>query len=305
MSNARPILLLDASPVYDVAHLEQLGPGSIFACDFPIARAEYGDEIPGGYRLGRVVNIDHHAPTPRMARRISSANLALEFIGEFGPVPSDATVVINHTDCDSILSSGIASGRLEPDPAFGDAAVAADHTGERNDIADLLQSMESWRDAGASFRNLDALLRGASLDAAAQAALDSRRERRHAVDRLVRDGLVTMHNGIAFADLPAPADGEFFPALLPDATLILITFPRHGSPGTWDVKVRLGDAAPSWLTLDMLKIREWDRHYGGRWNAGSNRRSGGTSIPPTEYLAALAGRLDRTIGMSGAGTLPC
>ena len=66
-----------------------------------------------------------------MYRFVSSANLAVEWVrARHGPRPGDL-VVITHTDCDSVLSSGIVSGRLEPKPEYEAAAIAADHTGER------------------------------------------------------------------------------------------------------------------------------------------------------------------------------
>ena len=84
-----------------------------------------------------------------MARPVSSANLALDWRAASANTPTEsrkaaeqAVVVINHTDCDSILSSGIVSGLLDALPAYGRAALAADHTGEENAIADTLQALE-------------------------------------------------------------------------------------------------------------------------------------------------------------------
>lgn len=87
--------------------LEVSSAQRIYACDFAITGAENFLEKPWGYETGRLVNIDHHAPTPRMRDRISSTNLAIVHVQERGIARPDETVVINHTDCDSILSCAI------------------------------------------------------------------------------------------------------------------------------------------------------------------------------------------------------
>jgi hypothetical protein len=43
--------------------------------------------------------------------------------------------------------------------------------------------------------------------------------------------------------------------------------------------------------LNDLKLREWDTGYGGRWNAGSNKRGKGTNVPPDEYAKFVAEHL--------------
>jgi hypothetical protein len=41
---------------------------TIFACDFPVRDIWKEDEIQGGYRNGKIINIDHHSPTERMEK---------------------------------------------------------------------------------------------------------------------------------------------------------------------------------------------------------------------------------------------
>ena len=50
--------------------------------------------------------------------------------------------------------------------------------------------------------------------------------------------------------------------------------------------------APPWLSLQQLGIHEFDPAYGGRWNAGSNNRSGGTPMSSEEYRHRLADALE-------------
>lgn len=55
----------------------------------------------------------------------------MAYVKEEGIASPADCVVINHTDCDSVLSSAIIRGILPPEKRFGDAAIAADHTGEK------------------------------------------------------------------------------------------------------------------------------------------------------------------------------
>jgi hypothetical protein len=259
----------------------------VYACDFAIIGAEKFTEQPWGYEDGRLANIDHHAPTPRMRARISSANLALIYVRERGVATSDEAVVINHTDCDSILSSAIMRGDLESLEIFGDAAIAADHTGEASAIADLLQALNKKRDYEYSLRNLHLLLDERELDEEAADALKVRHAKRKKAAQLVESGAFAMQNGIAWAELDSAIDGEFFPALLPEAVLIAMFISRSDAPEKWNAKFRLGNAAPANFSLPSV-IAPFDAGYGGRWNAGSNTRAGGSAIAPREYVAAIA-----------------
>ena len=295
----RPIHLLPRTHRVTPDTLRELPHGGqIVACDFYVEGIERGDEVPGGYRQGRIFNIDHHAPTPRMRRRVSSTNLALaRFEADVPPVEEDPLVVINHIDCDSILSSGIMAGRLEADPRFGEAAIAADHTGAEDDIADLLQGLDAElsrrgvRDYEISFANLERLLAHRQLDDLAMEALDARRRKRDIAEALVARGEFQVAGPLHFAIVEDPIDGEFFPALLPDATLIMVANPLAADSSRWQVKLRLGSAAPPGLSLADLAFHEFDPVYGGRWNAGSNRRGGGTNLDPEAYAERLARRL--------------
>ena len=295
---------LNLLPVFRAGNLDDLlaryPDGEILACDFYIAGAELGASLPGGYRLGRrVLNIDHHAPTPRMARVVSSTNLALEWRATNANAPSDsrqaaeqAVVLINHTDCDSILSSGVVSGRLDPLPKYGRAALAADHTGEENEIADALQALEPWRDVELSFATLRAVEMGTPLPDQAHEALARWRHKRDCAARYVAEGTVASDGFMAFGILDRETDGIFFPPLLPDAVLILLAVPKPNASGTWIMKLRLGARAPEGFTIHDLRVTEMDPAYGGRWNAGSNARAGGTTIDPTRYAEEVRRRLN-------------
>ena len=86
------------------------------------------------------------------------------------------------------------------------------------------------------------------------------------------------------------------PALLPEATVILLTAPHPDHAHRWIAKLRLGRAAPAALTLHALGVEAFDPNYGGRWNAGANRRAGGTTLSPDAYAKQVAARLEAALG---------
>ena len=157
-----PIKLIPRDKPISVDDLTRLSPGPIIACDFPVEGVETDPWIctVGGYAYGRIINVDHHADTTEMKRHVSSAHLAIERVRAIGMPTSDSIIVINHTDCDSVLSAGIMSGRLAAEDRYGDAALAADHTGDENLIADLLQALDKFDDFELSFAALARLESG-------------------------------------------------------------------------------------------------------------------------------------------------
>jgi len=296
------ILTIDRKSRNSAEDLLSLGiPGQILAADFYLEGAESWDPVPGGlaHPSLEVICVDHHAPLPSMQRRVSSANLALTRLESgFAPDESKDVVVINHMDCDSVLASGILTGRLEPDPAYGIAAIAADHTGEENPVADLLQGLDAhWSrnhrpmpDPDGLEFFFDSLTRfqsGRPLDAFAQEAMDVRDESRERAGRIVAEGRFHSEAGVCFATLEEPIEGELLLPFLDDAVIVATANRHRERPDRWQMKVRLGLAAPEGLSLQAMGIEEFDAAYGGRWNAGSNNRGGGTDLDPEEYRRRL------------------
>jgi hypothetical protein len=282
----RLVLLPQNNKVAKEGVLAAAPHGRLLACDFYIAGAENWNEKAWGYENGRLVNIDHHADTPAMRRYVSSANLALKYVHENGVAKENETVVINHTDCDSVLSAAIVRGDVEADVRFGEAAIAADHTGEENSIADLLQALDARRDYEYSLDQLRSLLSGGVLDEDAKIALVTRHQEREEAARLVQAGAFEMQDGIAWTQLETRIGGELFMPLLPQMKLIVMFYPNPEEPGKWLNKVRLGNAAPDNFSMHQL-IEPFDKNFGGRWNAGSNKRGGGSTLAPQKYIAHL------------------
>lgn len=282
-------------PIRTIAHRQHFFPeallqehlGTVVACDFYIEGAELGGEIPGGYEIDGVLNIDHHAPSQRMMREISSTNLAIAQIHGAGQPLRDGMVFVSHTDCDSVLSSAIIAGEIEPDERFGEAAIAADHTGAEDEIADVLQSLQPRRDLYFSLRNLRKILNGEPLDWTAQPFYDERLRKREAAEKAIATRKIQLDGPLAHGVLEKKLDGEFFPARLPAAALILLLSPRSDSD-RWDARMRLGNTAPPGATIHHLRPRQFDPAFAGRWNAGSNARNGGTAMKPEEYIRNVA-----------------
>jgi hypothetical protein len=271
---------------------EHYSGGLVYACDFYVDGAEKGLSVPGGYKTDWLVNIDHHAATERMRKKISSTTLAIDHVKKFGPASSKDVIIINHADCDSILSSRIMSGDIEPLDIFNEAAIAADHTGAENEIADLLQALDSdgFKNHEVSFNSMLQFLNGGmkNLDQNIQKALDNRLQKRRCACELVAGNIFSDIGRLTYAVLTEKTDGELFLPFLKKAYVIMTASPHTDGNDTWIIKVRLGNCAPKGLSLKDIDFSMFDQKYSGRWNAGSNNRGGGTPVSPDEYAQKLS-----------------
>ena len=273
------------------------GDGVVYACDFYVTGAEQWTPEAGGLRSGRILNVDHHAPLARMDRPMTSTRLAVDRVRAAGVAEPGSWVVVNHTDCDSVLSSSIMLGLLEPDDDFVAAAVCADHTGKKNDVADLLQALDETRVGDRtpaqyveSMSNLRLLLQmGELLDPVAVVAVLMRERNRTDAKTLLER--FDVRDGLAFARCDREIDGAFFVQPLKDAVVIMLAVPDARTPGNFVMKLRLGRSAPRGFSLHALNVVTWDPQYGGRANAGSNKRGGGTTMTPEEWAERLRSRL--------------
>ena len=75
-TTARPTLLEMSKDVLHADLTSRFSDQLIFACDFQVQDIELGTVVPGGYRVGNVINIDHHAPTDRMRQHEYAVRLA-------------------------------------------------------------------------------------------------------------------------------------------------------------------------------------------------------------------------------------
>jgi hypothetical protein len=295
--------ILPLRSAISVEELEGHCPGDdvIYACDFHVTGAAEWTPEAGGLRSGRILNVDHHAQLARMDYPVTSTQLAVERVRAAGAAEPGSWVILNHTDCDSVLSSGIILGVLPAGERFVDASVSADHTGEPNDIADLLQALDETRVGDRtveqyeeSMRNLRHLLDGVPLEPSALEAVQTRQRKRSEVDALVERA--ELRDGLAFAHYEGEIDGALLSARFEDAVVIMLAVPDTRVVGSWVIKLRRGPGAPPGFSLHDLKVTGWDERYGGRANAGSNKRGGGTSMSPEDYAERVRSRLRARFG---------
>jgi len=284
-------------PLRQTVRLEEVGDeiggaAAVIIADAYVAGAEDWSAKRWGWateRDGRaILNIDHHAPTVSMRRAVSSGNLALAYVEDHGPLIDDqGKVLINHCDCDSIVSAAVLAGIVPAEPRLGQAVIAADHTGQADEIADALQPLESLRDLALSLATLRRLVEGEPLPEPARGLMEARvRERAEWGGAIGSGGAVRWVEGVALIVRPDRVPAEMLVSLLPDAVAILTCKPADG--GRWISKLRLGAAAPEGLSLLDLGIECFDPAFGGRWNAGSNNRGGGVALDLDCFAARLS-----------------
>ncbi len=278
------VVLIDEKSVYTYSELKDRFPDSkLCICDFYVQGAENGELSDEGITYEDVLNIDHHAPIEQMYKQISSTTLAIDYVKKNGILPSDHKIIINHTDCDAVLSSMIMTGVLEPLEIYNDAAIAADHTGAENDISDLLQALQETRKLPLIMENLYHLQNDEQIDTKAELLLEDRKESREKVKRLVNAGAFLEYNGIYYVGLDEKIESELVPEYLPDAKLVVLASPMpEGSEKKWEIKVRLGQKAGH-IILSELNLPD----FGCRFNAGSTMRLGGTDIELEEYVKII------------------
>jgi len=298
--NSRIVLLPLSKSVSREAAMAASPANPVVVADCYVEHVETWTPRPWGWQTnsgGRIIlNVDHHAEDERFFRLVSSGNLAIQYVETQGALPGTVPVLINHTDCDSILSAAILTGLLPPDEAYGIAVIAADHTGEPNPIADLLQALDPLRDVELLLRNLHYLLRNEPMETQAVELLKKRLNDRCRAKELVQSGAFQMLGSVAVAKLTGDEKvaGELLPNVLPDAAVIISASPLDN--GGLETKVRLGMAAGSGETLHSLGVQQWERNFRGRWNAGSTKRSGGSTIDPILLAQRLAETLMKRRG---------
>ncbi len=296
------------------------------------------------YQGREIINIDHHIPIDEMKRIVSSTNLACEYVKNNGIIQDEEyDVVAHHADVDSFLATLVLRGAIPPDQGIEDTAIAADHTGRDNALADFLQASQEEKkikDANGetsyqnTFKylseNLAKLLEKVNIDDLSKMKsrellqllndndelkidpkmilnLESRIKKRQKVKELVerlgqKEGFkeVREGSGVYYVDVNQEIDGELAPAVFADnginANVIVISYPNKDFPGRLATKVRLGE----WGMINKLDLQKIDLNYfvrgidkegnkldtpgyGGRWNAGSDKRNGGTYLNGCEY----------------------
>lgn len=302
-----PIHLIPATNTPTVEGLESRFPHArrIFAVDFYVSGAEKGELLSchSGYQVGkRIVNIDHHAPDAKWERHVSSGVLACQWVRQRGALKPESgdVVVINHTDCDSVLSAMILTGVVPPHERFEQAVVDADHKGAPNELADILQACSTTRDLPLLVGALSGFLKGEPHSQKVMEHLEGLHDKRIAVGEIARRGAHPERNGVVLIECDRYLDSDLFLSHFPSAKLLIIGCPSEKIPSMMITRLRLGAGVENGLSLHRLGIAEFDPYFGGRFNAGSNKRgleaaaeSGGSPLVvlPSYYFERLASRV--------------
>jgi len=257
----------------------------IYVLDFCLDYFEKEEPIGDlGYKKDNIINIDHHFPVKKFNKYISTTNLIIEYMKKH-TINKNSMIVINHTDCDSILSAGILSGRLAPLDIFAEAAISEDHTGQESLVGDLLDELQQYRDPELSFRNLTLLMENKPLEKVANDGLHKRNVDRKIIGEIAGE-FKYFQNKVAYLEIGAGGrkfSGVLLPAYLKKAAIIVVFIHKQNAT---KVITRLGMSAPDGLDLRDI-MQKVDPNWGGRWNAGGNERMGGTNIPVMEYLEKI------------------
>lgn len=302
-----PVIFLPEASLVSFEEVEmarqEFGANLMYACDFTIDGIERFEK-DGYFQREKIINIDHHSESPNFKRYISSANLAIQFVKNHPDFLVDTRVLTHHVDCDSVLSTAIMSGVLQPEERFGVAAIAADHTGEANNIADLLQGIESAMSGEASEKStseqnlskylysleqLQNLLTGKELDEKAKEFLARRLEKRELLQNLIAHDQIKYvgeNEEVAYMETDQEKfDATMLIGLLPNTKVIFTT--RQVEEGKTIVNARLGKAIKTGTDLRDI-MNAINEPFGGRWNAGANRRKGGTDSSAEDIAIKIA-----------------
>ena len=286
--NRHKIALIDQKPYHSVQELKKKFPHKkICACDFYVEDAQKGKITDYGIEYESILNIDHHAPVEEMRHHISSGVLATRYVKRFGVLDDEWIILINHKDCDSIIGSFILAGILPPEQKFSEAVIHADHTGHDDDIADLLQSIQYKEDLEQIAINLNNLLNDRSIDEEAKKLMKKRKDAREFAKHELEKGNYEKYKDVAYLILDRAGDPTMLIPFLADTKVIMMAYKSPHDSERWNIRIRLGLAAKK-IHLNTLDLPD----FGGRWNAGSTRRHGGTSIHPKEYAKIIQEHID-------------
>lgn len=264
------IYLISKQPKNSVGEIKNLFPGkNICVCDFYLEKSENAKILPEGANIcDDVLSIDHHAPIEAFMDFVTSTSFACRYVLAHNHLSADWFIVINHVDTDSLLSATIMSGILSPDDMYVSAAIAADHTGAESVIGDVLQSLEDENDLELSMGILLKLV-------------NKRLEVRKNLARL-KDTFQT-RGDVVFCEIDKKIDAGLLPSIFPDKKMVAVAWPMTGeSQGRWGIKVRLCSSVER-ISLNSLGLP----NTGGRWNAISTTRDGGTTLRLIDYVKLL------------------
>lgn len=293
-----PFMLLDVNERYNPKYLRSLHPdgGTIYVLDFNLDDegclkerifGANGEVLGWFYPDFNLINLDHHSDHIQFEAAVSTAIQCNIFNQSRNRQnKSNELAILSHTDCDSILSLVALSNpnlHFQFKIAFAHAVISADHMGNENLIADVLQSIEKLRDVNQSVEVLKSLLSGKSisdLPTDIQERYAVRKGQREIAQAMVQEGLFShAGSGVYFVESEKSIPTEIFPQYFNqagiNAKVILIGSKSPDYVGKYKIAVRAGLALPSEVSLlkisDELSLRKFG--FGGRNRAGNTGRN--------------------------------
>jgi hypothetical protein len=280
------VIYLVPKKINNEKDIKSLFRGQICICDFHVKNCELGHlektlgDKPRCIRYQDILIIDHHADIHHMRKRITSTTLAKRYVRKYGPLGVNSVILINHLDCDSILSSLIMSGEISNRKKYVTASIDSDHTGMKNILADIINSQFMENNLKESILSVLEYEQKQTIRHKASQLLSKREiDRKNALElsnQFKKEGAVYYF----ISKEPANFDAALFVPFFKHAKVILIATPLENK--LWNIKIRLGRKAKN-IHLNNLNLPK----FGGRWNAGGTGWEGGTKIHPKKYAKLI------------------
>jgi len=313
--NAKRIFVLDFPVLFDPAKLVELQQAEESSDENSLKELQYirgpNHEILGLIDSSTdqtIINIDHHSEHSDFIANISTTHQALIFANVFkDQLPTNEDVIlINHPDTDGSLAIFTLTN---PDMAellkiaLSHAAIAADHSGEDNELVTLIDSTYKNRNLPYTLFTIYKYLvdKGIqNLPTQVRTKFYEEKMKRELAEEIVKnkqykvigDGVIVIERN----------DGEMLLTITMKALLaeygvlcnvIIIASPKDAK---FKLNVRAGLQFPSGLTLQAIaKALDLRRYgYAGRALAGGNERllDEAEPIEPTAFAELIANFLE-------------
>src|SRR5258706_984702 len=260
-----------------------------------------------------LLNIDHHNEYASKTKDFSTTHQVIITIQEkiFNPIDPEKVVLVNHDDTDSVLSLLLSTHRNVPSKVidlFAEAAKAADHTGEPNRLANLIDSFYKTYDLDNLIPLINLLISGEKLIFTDE-KIQQKFEKYETQPELIKDYLsVVLKNeqsqyGEGFYDVEtkilrlSPKDKAIDTSRVLPITIqmdlpvsIIMTYSiLDSATNWWKISLRAGPSFPKGLTLEemakQLNLEQFG--YGGRRDAGGMGRYHGEKTITPDRLSDL------------------
>lgn len=322
--------LLDKSHLPTAHELFSSFPQSLLVVlDFPLQDQQSKDTfsfdrsqrfLATQYRQGsrKILNVDHHNPAASQTPLFSTTHQVISAVQEgiLNPGGEDQIALVNHDDSDSVLALLLAIHGQVPAPIielFAQAAEAADHTGEPNQLVNLIDAFYRTFDLPHLVPLINALMYDQELvfpNPETGQKFAEYEQQPEVIRKYLQDitsNRQSEHGG-GFYDQASrilclePKNNSIntiriFPIteqLSLPVSIIMMSSPLDAQKSRWKISLRAGNAFPQGMTLEQLaaRLQLQTYGYGGRRDAGGlGRHTGGKDITPHQMFLLLSGAL--------------